>query len=151
MKFTKNVPLLLAVLLGFAAFASASLPAPDQPRMQAARADLQAAKSELQHAEHNKGGHRSKALGFVNAAISEVNRGIAFDRHNNHAQLSADLFAGAPAAPDQPHMRAALTQLENAKRNLEAATADKGGHRKSALGYVNKAIDEVNQGIAAGA
>jgi hypothetical protein len=48
-----------------------------QPHMQNAISALQTAKSELQVAEHNKGGHRAKALGLVNDAISEVNAGIA--------------------------------------------------------------------------
>ena len=150
---------LLAVLLASVVCQAGAAAAPgtgavspaalDQPRMQAARTDLEAAKTELQHAEHNKGGHRVNAIGFINAAISAVNRGIQFDRRHNHAQSSA-VLSNAAAAPDQPHMRAALTNLENAKRNLEAATADKGGYRKVAIDNVNKAINEVNEGLAAG-
>lgn len=146
----KRLSLILAVLLGSVALVSASSLRVDQPRMQAARADLEAARTELQHAEHNKGGHRVNAIGFVNAAISAVNRGIQFDRRHNHAQAPAEVIADTAAAPDQPHMRAALTNLENAKNNLEAATADKGGYRKSAIEYVNKAINEVHKGIDAG-
>ena len=141
---------MLALLLGSVAFVSAASPAPDQPRMQAARADLVAAKSELKRAEHNKGGHRAKAIEYVNAAIAEVNRGIAFDRRHNHAQPMSNLFAEATVAPDQPHMKAALSQLNNAKKNLEEATADKGGHRVKALAFVSKAIDEVALGLEAG-
>lgn len=132
------------------AFGLAVAAAPDQPRMHAAKADLEAAKSELQHAEHNKGGHRANAIGFINSAISAVNRGIEFDRRHNHAQAATDLVSGAAGFPDQPHMRAALTNLQNARRNLEAATSDKGGYRKNAIELVNKAIEEVNKGIAAG-
>lgn len=151
MKQKKNVLVMLALLLVFVGVVSAKSPAPDQPRMAAARADLEAAKAELQNAEHDKGGHRGRAVGFVNAAIIAVNRGIEYDRRHNHAQSSTAVFSGASAAPDQPHMKAALTNLENAKRNLEAATADKGGYRKLAIEDVEKAIDEVNKGITAGA
>jgi hypothetical protein len=86
----------------------------------------------------------------VNSAIAEVNRGIDFDRRHNHA--AASFFAASSAAPDpdQPHMTAALNQLYSAKKNLEEATADKGGHRANALGFVNKALSEVGLGIAAG-
>ena len=42
------------------------------------------AKSELQRATADKGGHRVKAIGLVNSAIAEVNAGIAFDRRHNH-------------------------------------------------------------------
>jgi hypothetical protein len=55
-----------------------------------------------------------------------------------------------PAAVDQPNMRAALEHLQDARRNLQSASADKGGHRQNALDLVSRAIDEVNRGIAAG-
>jgi hypothetical protein len=47
-------------------------------------------------------------------------------------------------------MENALSALNNAKDNLNRATADKGGHRVKALGYVNDAIGEVKKGIDAG-
>ena len=49
----------------------------DQPHMQSALDALQSAKTNLQNATADKGGHRVKALEFVNAAIDEVNAGIA--------------------------------------------------------------------------
>jgi hypothetical protein len=49
----------------------------DQPHMQNALSDLKAAKSELQVAMRNKGGHRANAIGLVNQAIGEVEAGIA--------------------------------------------------------------------------
>ncbi len=48
-----------------------------QPHMSNALAALQNAKSELQVAEANKGGHRVNALRLVNEAIGEVQAGIA--------------------------------------------------------------------------
>ena len=51
-------------------------------------------------------------------------------------------------ADNQPHMRAALQSLQNARASLNNATADKGGHRAKALELVNAAIDQVNRGIA---
>jgi len=53
--------------------------AENQPHMRAALNALQTAKNQLQVASADKGGHRVKALGLVNAAIDEVQRGIAFD------------------------------------------------------------------------
>ncbi len=150
MNHTKSILLSLAVIVGSVALVQAVSPAPDQPRMQQARANLETAKSELQVAEHNKGGHRAKATEYVNAAIAEVDRGIEFDRRHNHAQAAAALFAGPATTPDQPHMMAALNELNNAKRNLLAATPDKGGHRAKALGFVKSALHEVADGIAAG-
>jgi len=54
----------------------------------------------------------------------------------------------APSPAQQPHMRAALDALRNAKRHLELAEADKGGHRVKALGLTNDAITETQAGIA---
>ena len=77
MKSTKSI-LCAAVLLTASAAAFAF--APDQPRMQAARSDLQAARAQLRNATDDKGGHRVKALDHVNKAIDEVKRGIEYDR-----------------------------------------------------------------------
>jgi hypothetical protein len=128
-----------SLIVILALFAAAQAVVPDQPFMDAARADLQKAKAELQLAMRDKGGHRAKALGFVNNAIGQVNAGIQYARRHNHA-----------AAPDQPHMQAALDALNSAKDNLDKAEADKGGHRASAIQLVNDAISEVRRGIEAG-
>jgi hypothetical protein len=48
-----------------------------QPHMQNALGDLQAARSELQVAIPDKGGHRVAALSLVNQAITQVQAGIA--------------------------------------------------------------------------
>jgi len=54
----------------------------DQPHMQEALRHLQAAAEELQKAEHDKGGHRAKALELTQQAIQHVNEGIRYD--NTH-------------------------------------------------------------------
>ena len=51
-----------------------------QPHMQTALDNLNTARSELQTAENNKGGHRERALGLVNNAIDQVQHGIEFAR-----------------------------------------------------------------------
>ena len=139
----KPILMLMAAFLGATVLSYARVS--DQPHMNAAFSYLQTAKNELKVAEHNKGGHRANAVGLVNRAIAEVNRGIQYAKsHNNHAVASG-------AATDQPHMQAALDALNNAKSELEQATADKGGHRANAINLVKQAIDEVTMGIAAGA
>jgi hypothetical protein len=50
----------------------------------------------------------------------------------------------------QPHMNAALDHLQAAKKELQAATPDKAGHRVAAIKAVDDAIKHVNEGIAAG-
>lgn len=56
-------------------------------------------------------------------------------------------FATQAFAEKQPLMGKALVHLEDARKALENATADKGGHRVKALALVNDAIAEVKQGI----
>jgi hypothetical protein len=126
------------LLVVFALITVAGAAPPDQPFMEAARADLQKAKSELQMATRDKGGHRAKAVDLVNRAIGQVNAGIQYARRHNHA-----------AAPDQPHMQAALDALQSARNNLDKANADKGGHRANAIQLVNDAIAEVRLGMQA--
>ena len=48
---------------------------------------------------------------------------------------------------EQPHMQAALEALRNAKRELDDATSDKGGHRARAIRLVNQAMGEVERGM----
>ena len=146
----KNVALSVLFLL---IIAGINYAAPsDQPFMEAARSDLQQAKAELLVAEHNKGGHRAKAVGLVNSAIAEVNRGIEFASKHNHAQAIKfnNALSFSTVSPDQPHMASALDHLKSARDNLARADADKGGHRAKALSLVDQAINEVNLGIAVG-
>jgi hypothetical protein len=65
--------ILAATALGYGAGVSA----PNQPHMQNALKALEYSQTELQVAEHNKGGHRARALELVNHAINEVEAGIA--------------------------------------------------------------------------
>jgi hypothetical protein len=53
-----------------------------QPNMKDALASLKSARDSLKDATHDKGGHRGKALELTNAAIVQVEKGIAFD--NKH-------------------------------------------------------------------
>ena len=62
----------MATGIGFAGFAQGN-----QPHMQRAIADLQAARAELNAAERDKGGHRTTAVGLIDQAIGEVRAGMA--------------------------------------------------------------------------
>ena len=65
--------------------------------------------------------------------------------------LGATTLAAAPAEAAQPHMSRALSDLQAALGQLNAAIPDKGGHRVTAIGLVKQAIDEVTKGMAVGA
>ncbi len=51
------------------------------------------------------------------------------------------------SAFDQPYMKAARNDLNKAKTALKRAMADKGGHRNNAIGLVDRAITQINNGI----
>jgi hypothetical protein len=68
----------VAALVGGAFVAGYAVAA--QPHMINALHALENARSELQVAEHNKGGHRVEALELVNRAINHVQLGIEAGR-----------------------------------------------------------------------
>lgn len=55
------------------------------------------------------------------------------------------------AHADQGHMERALNALYNARNELRQASRDKGGHRVNAIEIINRAIQQIKQGIAVGA
>jgi len=69
---------LAALALSLSACASGG-----QTHMHAALDHLRAARSELQAAEPNKGGHREKALELTDAAIEQTQKGIEFAREHH--------------------------------------------------------------------
>jgi hypothetical protein len=75
------VVLLFAVLFVFSA-PQVGVAWERQPHMRAALHHLEQAAQELQAAEHDKGGHRAKALELTNQAMAQVREGIEYD--NKH-------------------------------------------------------------------
>lgn len=57
-------------------------------------------------------------------------------------------FIAGQLSAAQPHMQSALSNLRAARRNLDNATDDKGGHRRRAIALVDDAIDQVEKGIS---
>jgi len=77
----KRIVITLLVITAIASGFVAGRATADQPRMQAAIGHLKLARTELEHADRDKGGHREAALKFTNDAIAECERGVRFDRH----------------------------------------------------------------------
>lgn len=146
--------LLIAALGTIMCISGFALPAAvDQPFMEKAKNNLQDARTYLNRATADKGGHRNAAIAKVNSAINAVENGIAFDRthlgnrpRRNSADENTDLYDSGALA-DQPNMQAAKDELEKAISNLNRATADKGGWRNKALNLTRDAINQVNAGI----
>lgn len=78
----KRIVITLLVITAIATGFVAGRASADQPRMQAALGHLKLARTELEHADRDKGGHREAALKLTNEAIAETERGIQFDRHH---------------------------------------------------------------------
>jgi hypothetical protein len=77
-RILSGLVLTLTLTTGFlAGHASAA-----QPRMRAALDHLRSAKSDLERADADKGGHRTRALELVNSAISQVEQGMSYDRRH---------------------------------------------------------------------
>lgn len=62
--------------------------------------------------------------------------------------IVAAAFIAGQASADQPRMHEALGNLRQARANLVAANADKGGNRMAAIRHVDAAIASVERGIA---
>jgi hypothetical protein len=75
----KKLKLGLVVLVAASAFSLNSASA-DQPRMREALHHLREARASLEHAEHNKGGWRVRAIENVDRAIHEIERGMSVAR-----------------------------------------------------------------------
>lgn len=73
---------LLAAVVGGSAVRTASAEKEAQPYMRGALTNLKQAKSLLEKASGDKGGHRVKALKATEDAIAEVEAGIKFDNGN---------------------------------------------------------------------
>ena len=54
------------------------------------------------------------------------------------------------ARADQGNMHRALSELRAARSSLHEARGAKGGHRQTAIDFVDRAISEVKAGIAVG-
>ena len=70
--------LTLAIAAGFVAGRATA----DQPHMHAALEHLRQARTSLDKATPDKGGHREAAIKLVNDAIAQVEAGMAFDRRH---------------------------------------------------------------------
>jgi len=56
---------------------------------------------------------------------------------------------GGPGKEHHPHIRQALRKLQAAKRDLQTGARDFHGHRKAAVGYIDRAINECHLALKA--
>ena len=137
--------IMLGIILTITVFA---LPARvDQPHMQAALEDLKSARSFLNKATPDKGGHRAKAIDLTVNAMAAVKSGIAWGNAHPETAGLDDTVGNEVPVSDQPNMVEARKWLNTALDELNKSTPNKGGYREQAIGLVQNAISEVNAGI----
>jgi hypothetical protein len=126
--------------------------------MREAEQALQQARISLQQAAQQFAGHRERALEYVNQATQEINLGIQYaSQHGGSNPYNAGVnnqgyvrpMASGAINTSFPRMSEAQQALEQARNALQQAGTEFGGHRSTALGYVNQALQEINLGIQA--
>ena len=130
----------------------------DHPMMREAEQALQQARISLQQAAQQFAGHREKALEYVNQATQEINLGLQYAaQHGGSNPYNAGVnnqgyvrpMASGAINTSFPRMSEAQQALEQARNALQQAGTEFGGHRSTALNYVNQALQEINLGIQA--
>jgi hypothetical protein len=88
----------------------------------------------------------------ITRANIQIKGGITMKRFLAAVVIGALLVGGTVGicAADEPHMRAALEHLREARQQLEKAVPNKGGHREKAIELIDRAMDQVKEGIEFG-
>ena len=97
------------------------------------------AKAELEASKLDYGGKKAKALKAIHEAQTSLKLILA---------VKGDVKGGRgkdhyKAYKDHPHVRAALADLKEARRELEATKTDFQGNRKEALKKIGDAVEQL--------
>lgn len=113
----------------------------NHPHLHAALHELREARQELDKSTAKFGGKKKQALAAIDDALTSLKLILAvkgdnfkgIDRDTDHYKKHKD----------HPHIRAALEDLRDARRELNDAKADFGGNKKKALKDIDFAIDKL--------
>ena len=134
--------LVLVALAGLALDTADARQRADHPRLRAALHELREARTELKSATDNwPVGYRDRALRSINDAIESVRTILAVKSLDDFRGVdrNADYYK---RFKDHPRLRAALTDLRQAREELRAAKADFGGKKERALDDIDVAIGD---------
>jgi hypothetical protein len=82
-RWVMRILVVVLIAVAFIAGKSAAVSAaPQQTHMEMALDALKSARTHLNEAEADKGGHRAKAIKLVDQAILHVNEGISYAKHH---------------------------------------------------------------------
>jgi L-lactate utilization protein LutB len=119
--------------------------AEEHPRLHAALYEMRHARTELQDAKHDFGGHRAKALEAMDEAISQIDKALKAVGDNIKA---SDPGKGTyKAYANHPHIRHALHEAREARAELNAAAHDYKGHREKAVVALDRVIDQLDKAL----
>lgn len=104
--------------------------------------ELREAKTELEKAEHNFGGHRKEAIKIINVAIEELENALKVVKAGKVAK-------GEPKPeiykkyPHNPHIHHAVVELKECIEELEKAPPVFEGHRVKAIKATKGAVEQL--------
>ena len=76
-----SLPTALVLMLALTLSAAAPAATPERhPAIRKAIVALEAAKSDLEHAAHDFGGHRVEAIEAINRALDQLHKALEYDR-----------------------------------------------------------------------
>jgi hypothetical protein len=90
---------------------------------------------------------RAFAALIEDLAMSQLTRRKLAALVASGAAAAAFVASAVPAEARQGNMDHALNALREARRALQAATPNKGGHRERAIDLIDRAINQVQEGI----
>jgi L-lactate utilization protein LutB len=146
-------PLMARFLLVSAAFAALILLGPsaprasaeEHPRLHAALYEMRHARTELQDAKHDFGGHREKALSALENAISQIDKALRSVGENiKGVDPGKETYR---AYANHPHIRHALHEAREARAELKNAAHDFKGHREKAVEALDRVIDQLDKAL----
>lgn len=133
------------------------------PAIRRAERELREAKGHLEKAAHDFGGHRVAAIKDIDKALHQLRVALKFDSPKRRATVppvkstaptatpgipAAGKPKAAPGTEKHPQIHKALHKLHQAKRTLENAAHDFGGHRVDAIKDIDRAINQLKQALA---
>ncbi|HXW92287.1 MAG TPA: hypothetical protein VEK33_17175 [Terriglobales bacterium] len=104
---------------------------------QAAISEMQNAKSSLERAGDKWGGHRVKAIAFIDQALRVAGQPPAASK--------TEMDSGPKDEPAE--MQSGTTALQNAESDFERSGNEWGGRRAKAMSLIHQALEELQLGI----
>jgi hypothetical protein len=118
-------------------------------QLKLAIAALDSAKTTLQKANHDYGGHRVKAIKAINAARTQLTAALKFETGKGKvgAKPGKDGKGGENQGVSNSQLAQSIAVLRETKVVLEGANHDYGGHRVKAIKAINTAIDQLQTAL----